>query len=100
MPEELQRMATHAPTTPHPPARVALYSIIGLAGWTLVSALWSPAPDVALEDAQRVAMYALAFGIGIWLCILAGRRMELALAPLAIAAGVVGVATTVTLLGG
>lgn len=84
----------------NPPARVALGALVALAGWTLASALWSPAPDVAVADAQRVLVYALAFGLGLWLCNLAGRRMELALAPIAVAGAIVAVATTVALLAG
>ena len=30
--------------------------------WALLSALWSPAPDVAVADGQRILVYALAFG--------------------------------------
>ena len=84
----------------NPPARLALGAIIALACWTLVSALWSPAPDVAVTYAQRVMTYALAFGIGLWLCCLAGRRTELALVPLAVAGGGVAIATTLTILVG
>src|SRR5215212_9684480 len=48
-----------------PLARWALLSLVALAVWTALSALWSPAPDVAIRDGQRVLMYALAFGLGI-----------------------------------
>ncbi len=78
-------------------ARVALLALIALAGWTLASALWSPTPAVAVADAQRVMAYALAFGLGLWICLLLGRRMLLALAPLAAAGGVVAVATLIAL---
>ena len=84
----------------NPPARVALVAIIALACWTLVSALWSPAPDIAVADAQRVMTYALAFGVGLWLCSLAGHRLELPLVPVAIAGGGVALATAITLLVG
>ncbi len=79
------------------PARVALLSLLALAGWTLLSGLWSPTPDVAIADAQRVLTYAVAFALGLWLCLLLGRRMLLALAPLAGAGAVVAVATLVSL---
>jgi O-antigen ligase/polysaccharide polymerase Wzy-like membrane protein len=82
------------------PAKVAIVALTGLGAWTLLSAIWSPAPDIALADAQRVLTYALVFGLGIWLCNLVGRRLELALVPLAAAGAIVAVATTVTLLVG
>jgi hypothetical protein len=82
------------------PTRMAAISLTGLGGWTLLSALWSPAPDVALADAQRVFTYALAFGLGIWLCNLLRTRMELSLVPLALGGGLVALATLVTLLIG
>ena len=61
--------------------------------WSALSALWSPAPDVAVADAQRVLIYALAFGLGIWLCNLLGARMQLSMVPLAFAALVAGLVT-------
>lgn len=75
------------------PARVSVGALIALAAWTLLSAFWSPAPDTAIEDAQRVVLYAVAFGLGLWLCLLLGRSMLLSLAPPAAAAGVVAVVT-------
>lgn len=83
-----------------PWARAALFAFVGLGLWTLLSAFWSPAPDIAITDAQRVLTYALAFGLGLWLCNLAGRRMHLALAPLALAGGVIALATALTLVIG
>ena len=56
---------------------VALFALAALGCWSLLSALWSPAPDVAIADGQRILVYALAFGLGIWLCTLLGPRMEL-----------------------
>jgi O-Antigen ligase len=79
------------------PDRVALFALLGLAGLTLFSALWSPTPDVAISDAQRVLSYAVAFVVGLWLCLLLGRRMLLALAPLAGAGAIVALATLVAL---
>ncbi len=81
----------------HGAARVALLALFGLAAWTLASGLWSPTPAVAVSDSQRVLAYALAFGLGIWLCLLLGRSMLLALAPLAAAGAVVAVATLIAL---
>lgn len=78
-------------------ARVAVWALAGLAMWTLLSALWSPTPDVAVEDATRVGVYALAFVLGAWLCLLLGRRMLLSLAPLAGACAAVGLLTLIML---
>jgi len=79
------------------PALVALLSLIGLAAWTAISAAWSPTPAVAISDAQRVVAYAAAFAVGIWICLLLGRRMLLALVPVAAAGAVVAVATLIAL---
>lgn len=79
------------------PARVALLSLLALSAWTLASALWSPSPDIAVSDAQRVFAYAVALGLGIWLAVLLGPRMLLSLAPLAAAGAVVAVATLIAL---
>lgn len=63
------------------PARLALFSLLGLGLWSLASALWSPTPDIAVEDAQRIVGYGLFFAMGIWGCALLGRRMELSVLP-------------------
>lgn len=68
------------------PARLALFSLLGLGVWSLASAFWSPTPDIAVEDAQRMIGYALFFVLGIWSCALLGRRMELAVMPVVCAA--------------
>ena len=84
---------------PSQPATIALASLTGLGAWAALSALWSPVPDVAIEDGQRILTYALAFGLGIWLCNLLAGRLHLALVPLAIAgafAGIVAVAGMLT----
>ena len=75
---------------PSQPATIALASLTGLGAWAALSALWSPVPDVAIEDGQRILTYALAFGLGIWLCTLLAGRLHLALAPLADRWGVRG----------
>jgi O-Antigen ligase len=82
------------------PAIVALSALLGLAAWSALSALWSPSPDIAVADAQRIAGYAVAFGLGIWLCTLFRERVHLAMAPLALAGAVAGLVTVVTLLTG
>ena len=75
------------------PTVLALGGVFGLAAWSALSAIWSPSPDVALADAQRIAVYGLAFVLGLWLCNLLGPRMQLALAPLAIAGALAGLVT-------
>jgi O-antigen ligase len=83
-----------------PAARLALVALLALAGWSALSALWSPSPDIAIADAQRISGYALAFALGIWLATLAGKRLELALVPLAFAGLFAGIVTAVVLLTG
>ena len=79
------------------PARIALISLVALAIWSLLSALWSPTPDIAVEDAQRIGGYTLAFVLAAWGCTLLGRRMELSMLTVAGAAGVVAVITLIQL---
>jgi tetratricopeptide (TPR) repeat protein len=79
------------------PVRVAAGALVSLSAWSLLSALWSPTPDIAVEDAQRIAGYAIAFGLGTWSCVLLGRRMELAMLPVAAAGGLVALVTLVVL---
>ena len=69
---------------------VALTAPIALGGWAALSALWSPAPDLAIADGQRILAYAVAFALGLWLCDLLGDRMHLALVPLAVAGAFAG----------
>ncbi len=78
-------------------ARVATTCLILFAAWTLASALWSPAPDIAVGDAQRTFAYVLAFALGIWSVALLGRRMEYAMLPLVAAVAVVGLVTMLSL---
>src|SRR3954447_19709833 len=75
------------------PALVALLGLAGLAAWTLLSGIWSPIPAVAWSDAERTLAYVAAFGIGLWSCLLLGRRMLLSMAPLAVAGAIVGLIT-------
>lgn len=79
---------------------VALGSLIALGVWAGLSGFWSPAPDVALEDAQRILTYAMAFGLGLWMCALLGSRAHLAMAPVAFAALFAGVLTVAAMLTG
>jgi O-Antigen ligase len=80
-----------------PPVRAAAFALVGLAFWYLLSALWSPAPDAAIIDAQRVFAYVMAFGFGICLCNLLAPRMLLSLVPIAVAGGGVALATAIVL---
>ena len=82
------------------PAAIALGSLTGLAAWAALSAIWSPAPDVAIGDGQRILAYGLAFGLGIWLCNLLADRLHLALAPLALAGAFAGIIAVAGLLTG
>jgi O-Antigen ligase len=82
------------------PSLIALVSLLALGAWAAVSALWSPAPDVALADAQRIFLYGLAFGLGIWMAVLLGSRVGLSLIPLAAAGLFAGCAAVVVLLAG
>jgi hypothetical protein len=77
-----------------------LVGLVGLGVWAALSALWSPAPDVAVTDGQRILMYALAFGLGIWVGNLLGDRIHFALLPLAVAGAFAGVVAVVGMLTG
>ena len=85
---------------PSRPAAIALAALAALGVWAALSALWSPAPDVAIETAQRILTYALAFGLGIWLSTLLGSRVHLALIPLAAAGAFAGIVAVVGMLTG
>ena len=82
------------------PATIALAALAALGVWAALSAIWSPAPDVAIETAQRILTYALAFGLGIWLTALLGSRLHLALVPLAVAGAFAGIVAVVGMLTG
>jgi O-Antigen ligase len=81
-----------------PPVAVALASLACLALWTLASTLWTPAPDVAVADTQRVFTYALMFAIGLLLGRLLGPRVTLALVTFVVAAALAGIAAVIALL--
>ncbi len=82
------------------PARVALAALAGLSAWMALSAFWSPLPAVALLYAEHAFLYVAIFAVGLWTAHLLGNRMLNALAPLAIAGAVVGIATVVVLATG
>lgn len=73
----------------------ALLALAGIALLSALSAIWSPSPATAIADAQREAAYAVSFALGLWTCLLLGRRMAASLAPLAIAGACVAVVTLV-----
>jgi O-antigen ligase len=79
---------------------VAVGSLLLLAAWAALSALWSPSPDIALGDGQRVAVYALLFVAGLWAGQLLGPRRTLVLVPIVCAAAVAGVLAGVQLAAG
>jgi hypothetical protein len=83
-----------------PAVQVAMFALLGLASWYLISILWTPAPDFAITDAQRVFAYAISFGFGICLCNLLAARMTLSVLPIAVAGGLVALATVLTILTG
>ena len=76
---------------------VAIVALLAIAVLTAVSAAWSPAPAVAVEDGLRVLTYAVAFVLGLWICLLLGERMKLALAPIAGAGALVALVTLIVL---
>ena len=82
------------------PVRLGVAGLGGLAAWTLLSAFWSATPSTAVEDALRVFLYLGVFVAGLWTVHLLGRRMLLALAPVAAAGAIVAVVATFVLLTG
>jgi len=82
------------------PVLVALLALSALAGWTLLSALWSPVPAPAAAYAWHGFLYAAVFGLGLWAAHLLRQHMLAAFTPLAIAGAVVGIATVVVLATG
>jgi len=78
------------------PALVAaIAALIALGAWATLSALWSPAPDAAVADGQRILVYAVAFGLGLWMAVLLRGRPHLSLAPLAVAGVFAGTMTAI-----
>lgn len=82
-----------------PAVAVATLAPIALGGWAALSAIWSPAPEVAIADAQRILAYAVAFALGLWLCDLLGSRVHLALLPLAVGGAFAGTIAVVAMHG-
>ncbi len=79
------------PVAPRGPHAIAFACFLGLAIWTALSIIWSPAQDLALDYAQRAFLYAAAFAVGLLLAAALRQRMMLAALPLLIAGAVVAV---------
>ena len=87
------RLATRGPHV------VALAALAGLLAWTLLSLLWTPSRDVAIEDAGKLLIYLASFLAGLMLANLLGRRVIWAVLPYCVAGAVVAGITVITLLG-
>ena len=81
----------------HGAPAVAIAALALLAVWTAISVAWTPAREEAIDDAERYAFYAFAFGLGLFLCNMLGRRMAASLLPPILAGAAVSVATTLTI---
>ncbi len=77
------------PVASRGPHAIAFACLLGLAAWTALSIIWSPAQDLALEYAQRAFIYAAVFAVGLLLAAALRQRMMLAALPLLIAGAVV-----------
>jgi O-Antigen ligase len=82
------------------PAWIALAAMTALAMWTLLSFAWTDFHVAAVQNFERVLLYATAFGLGLWVCNMAGRQMMIPLAGVAAAGAVIGVVTIITLATG
>jgi hypothetical protein len=69
------------PISSRGPHAVALLAFLGLAAWTALSMLWTPARDLALDYAQRDFLYAFAFAAGVALTAALRQRMSFSLVP-------------------
>jgi len=74
-----QRLSTRGPHV------VALGAFAGIAVWTAVSMAWSPAQELALDYAQRAAVYAAAFGLGLAFATAVRQRVLISAVPLLVA---------------
>lgn len=80
------------------PHAVALAAFLGLALWTALSLLWTPARELAFDYAQRGFVYAAAFAAGLALASALRRRMLLSVAPWLIAGAIVAGVVVVKIL--
>lgn len=83
---------------PRSPLAIALAALAALAGWSALSATWSPSPDIAVMDGQRILGYATLALLAAWTASLLGPRIELSSLPIAAAALAVGLVTALRLL--
>ncbi len=79
---------------------ISVGALLALAAWTALSTVWTDVPAAPIVYSGRIFAYAALFVAGTWVTNLLGRDMVLALAPLAIAGALVGVATTIVIAGG
>jgi hypothetical protein len=84
---------------PRREAAIALGFLVALAAWTLLSILWTPTPDTALDDSTQVFAYALAFALGLWLRRLSANPLT-GLLPVAVAGAIAGLVAVVALSAG
>jgi O-Antigen ligase len=83
---------------PRPVAVVAVASLVCLAGWSGLSAVWAPSPALARDEGLLIALYAAVLGLG---AVTLTNRAAVATAVGVIAGGgiVVAVAAALRLLG-
>jgi hypothetical protein len=78
-------------------ARIALLALTALAAWTLISILWTPTRAAAVGYSERAFAYAAVLFVAMWATRMLGPNMWAAVAPIALAGAVVGVATTIAI---
>ena len=81
------------------PRLLALFGLFGLFLWTLLSLIWTPTRDLAVEDSAKVLIYATSLLAGLILGDLCRRRILLAAIPFCLAGAIVAVVTLVAVLG-
>ncbi len=79
------------------PAAVTLAALAGIAALTLLSLLWTSVPGAALAYGERIFVYAAVFAMGAWATGRLGRRLYVALLPVALTGVLVGLATLAVL---
>lgn len=81
------------------PHTVALGALLAFFAWTLLSLIWTPSRDIALEDGGRVLIYAASFLAGLILAGLLRHRVILAVVPFCVAGAAVATVTLIAVLG-